>query len=114
LERRNASSSGEKIRTATVPGQTLERGKGRNRVAASIKEQNCDRQNNKIYRDKMVAYLSLFYGTETKVLNQGKSNPAGPPMIIDGAGRQIQISEKKQGVEIICIEYEDGSTWTQH
>src|SRR5262249_59191496 len=29
---------------------------------------------------------------ETKVLNQGKSNPAGPPMIIDGAGRQIQIS----------------------
>jgi hypothetical protein len=53
LERRNASSSGEKIRTATVPGQTLERGKGRNQVAASIKEQNCDRQTNKIYRDKM-------------------------------------------------------------
>jgi hypothetical protein len=47
-----------------VPGRTLERGKGRNRVAASIKEQNCDRQNNKIYRDKMVAYLSLFYGTD--------------------------------------------------
>jgi len=63
LERRNASSSGEKIRTATVPGQTLERGKGRNQVAASIKEQNCDRQINKIYRDKMVAYLSSFYGT---------------------------------------------------
>ena len=50
---------------------------------------------------------------ETKVLNQGKSNPAGPHMIIDGA-RQIQISEMKQVVEIICIEYEDGSTWTQH
>jgi hypothetical protein len=48
---------------ATVPGQTLERGKGRNQVAASIKEQNCDRQINKIYRDKMVAYLSSFYGT---------------------------------------------------
>src|SRR5262249_59410621 len=32
LERRNASSSGEKIRTATVPGQTLERGQGRNQV----------------------------------------------------------------------------------
>src|SRR6266540_3983984 len=63
LERRNASSSGEKIRTATVPGQTLERGKGRNQVAASIKEQNCDRQINKTYRDKMVAYLSSFYGT---------------------------------------------------
>jgi hypothetical protein len=63
LERRNASSSGEKTRTATVPGQTLERGKGRNQVAASIKEQNCDRQINKIYRDKMVAYLSSFYGT---------------------------------------------------
>ncbi len=46
--------------TATVPGQTLERGKGRNQVAASIKEQNCDRQINKIYRDKMVAYLSSF------------------------------------------------------
>src|SRR5215467_12718001 len=46
-----------------VPGQTLERGKGRNRVAASIKEQNCDRQINKIYCDKMVAYLSSFYGT---------------------------------------------------
>src|SRR5262249_24978678 len=63
LERRNASSSGEKIRTATVPGRTLERGKGRNQVAASIKERNCDRQINKIYRDKMVAYLSSFYGT---------------------------------------------------
>ena len=47
-----------------VPGQTLERGKGRNQVAASIKEQNCDRQINKIYRDKMVPYLSSFYGTE--------------------------------------------------
>src|SRR5215510_12343531 len=47
LESRNASSSGEKIRTATVPGQTLERGKGRNQVAASIKERNCDRQINK-------------------------------------------------------------------
>src|SRR5262245_6410354 len=47
-----------------VPGQTLERGKGRNQVAASIKEQNCDRQINKIYRDKMVAYLSSFYGTD--------------------------------------------------
>jgi hypothetical protein len=46
------------IRTATVPGQTLERGKGRNQVAASIKEQNCDRQINKIYRDNMVAHLS--------------------------------------------------------
>jgi hypothetical protein len=64
LERQNASSSGEKIRMATVPGQTLERGKGRNQVAASIKEQNCDRQINKIYRDKMVAYLSSFYGTD--------------------------------------------------
>jgi hypothetical protein len=50
---------------ATVPGQTLERGKGRNQVAASIKEQNCDRQINKIYRDKMVAYLLSFYGTES-------------------------------------------------
>jgi len=67
LERRNASSSGEKIRTATVPGQTLERGKGRNQVAASIKEQNCDRQINKIYRDKMVAYLSSFYGTAAAI-----------------------------------------------
>jgi len=46
-----------------VPGQTLERGKGRNQVAASIKEQDCDRQINKIYRDKMAAYLSSFYGT---------------------------------------------------
>jgi hypothetical protein len=63
LERRNASSSDEKIRTATVPGQTLERGKGQNQVAASIKEQNCDRQIDKIYRDKMMAYLSSFYGT---------------------------------------------------
>src|SRR6266540_2414459 len=64
LERRNASFSDEKIRTATVPGQTLERGKGRNQVAASIKERNCDRQINKIGRDKMMAYLSSFYGTE--------------------------------------------------
>jgi hypothetical protein len=67
LERRNASSSStigdEKIRTATVPGQTLERGKGQNQVAASIEEQNCDRQINNIYRDKMMAYLSSFYGT---------------------------------------------------
>src|SRR5215469_5969896 len=47
-----------------VPGRTLERGKVRNQVAASIKEQNCDRQINKIYRDKMVAYLSSFYGTD--------------------------------------------------
>src|SRR5215468_12726166 len=46
-----------------VPGQTLERGQGRNQVAASIKEQNCDRQINKIYRDKMAPYLSSFYGT---------------------------------------------------
>src|SRR5262249_9133431 len=68
LERRNASSSGEKIRTATVPGQTLERGQGRNQVAASIKEQNCDRQINKIHRDKMVAYLSSFYGTVNNYL----------------------------------------------
>jgi hypothetical protein len=70
LERRNASSSnvivGEKIRTATVPGQTLEHGKDQNQVAASIKERNCDRQINKIYRDKMVAYLSPFYGTECR------------------------------------------------
>jgi hypothetical protein len=51
---------------------------------------------------------------ETKVLNQGKSRPAGPPKITDRAGRQIQISEMKQGVKIIRIEYEDGSTWTQH
>src|SRR5215471_1846564 len=29
LERRNASSCDEKIRTVTVPGQTLERGQGR-------------------------------------------------------------------------------------
>src|SRR6266540_1862757 len=63
LERRNASFSDEKIRTATVPGQTLERGKGRNQVAASIKERNCDRQIDKIGRDKMMAYLSSFYGT---------------------------------------------------
>jgi hypothetical protein len=55
--------SGEKIRTATVPWQTLERDKGRNQVTASIKEQNCDRQINKIYRDKMAPYLSSFYGT---------------------------------------------------
>src|SRR6516225_7026148 len=46
-----------------VPGRTLERGKGRNQVAASIKEQNCDRKINKIYRDKMAPYLSSFYGT---------------------------------------------------
>jgi|SRR5262245_60874475 len=51
---------------------------------------------------------------ETRVLNQGKSRPAGPPMIIDRSWRRIQISEMKQGVKIICIEYEDGSTWTQH
>jgi len=51
---------------------------------------------------------------ETKVLNQGKSRPGGAPMIIDTAGRQIQISEMKQEVKIICIKYEDGSTWTQH
>src|SRR5262252_2418963 len=51
-----------------VPGQTLERGKGRNRVAASIKEQNCDRQINKIYRDKMAPYLSSFYGTVIRIL----------------------------------------------
>src|SRR5215470_247702 len=49
-----------------VPGQTLERGKGRNQVAASIKEQDCDRQINKIYRDKMAPYLSSFYGTESR------------------------------------------------
>jgi len=42
------------------------RGKGPNQVAASIKEQNCDRQNYKIGRDKMMAYLSSFYGTEEK------------------------------------------------
>jgi hypothetical protein len=64
LEHRNALSSDEKIRTVTVPGQTLERGKGRNQVAASIKERNCGRQINKIGRDKMMAYLSSFYGTE--------------------------------------------------
>jgi len=51
---------------------------------------------------------------ETKVLNQGKSRPGGAPMIIDTDGRQIQISEMKQEVKIICIKYEDGSTWTQH
>src|SRR6516165_3458316 len=64
-----------------VPGQTLERGKGRNRVAASIKEQNCDRQNNKIYRDKMVAYLSSFYGTDPAVackLNPGHAHRSTP------------------------------------
>src|SRR5262252_659153 len=43
-----------------VPGRTLERGKGRNRVAASIKELDCDRRINKIYRDKMAPYLSSF------------------------------------------------------
>jgi hypothetical protein len=51
---------------------------------------------------------------ETKVLNQGKRRPAGPPKITDSAGRQIQISELKQWAKIICIEYEDGSTWTQN
>src|SRR6516225_3051646 len=51
-----------------VPGRTLERGKGRNRVAASIKEQDCDRQINKIYRDKMAPYLSSFYGTDKVVI----------------------------------------------
>jgi hypothetical protein len=64
LESRNASSSDEKIRTATVPWQTLERGKGLNQVAASIKERNCDRQINNTYRDKMMAHLSLSYGTD--------------------------------------------------
>lgn len=56
LERRNASSSDEKTRTATVPGQTLERDKASvNQVVTSIKERNCDRQINKIGRDKMMA-----------------------------------------------------------
>src|SRR5215813_7306058 len=57
-----------------VPGQTLERGQGRNQVAASIKEQNCDRQINKIYRDKMVAYLSSFYGTAPTKPRNGELN----------------------------------------
>jgi hypothetical protein len=51
---------------------------------------------------------------ETKVLNQGKILPGGPPKITDRAGRQIPISEMTQVVKIICIEYQDGSTWTQH
>jgi hypothetical protein len=72
LERRNASSSGEKTRTATVPGQTLERGKGRNQVAAPIKEQNCGGQKNKIRRDKVIAYLSSFYGTEDEDMVRGE------------------------------------------
>jgi hypothetical protein len=50
---------------------------------------------------------------ETKVL-KGESCPGGPPKITDRVGRQIQISEMKQEVKIICIEYEDGSIWTQH
>src|SRR6516164_3133701 len=53
-----------------VPGRTLERGKGRNQVAATIKEQNCDRQINKIYRDKMVPYLSSFYGTAENAIQE--------------------------------------------
>src|SRR5262249_10552771 len=39
LESRNASSSGEKIRTATVPGQTLERGKGRTKSPRQSKSE---------------------------------------------------------------------------
>src|SRR5215831_2773742 len=68
-----------------VPGRTLERGKGRNQVAASIKEQNCDRQINKIYRDKMVAYLSSFYGTAgiTPARSSSYQRPLGlgPPSL---------------------------------
>jgi hypothetical protein len=56
LEHRNASSSDEKIRTVTVPGQTLERDASAcNQVVTSIKEQNCDRQINKIGCDKVMA-----------------------------------------------------------
>src|SRR5215470_19154443 len=69
-----------------VPGRTLERGKGRNQVAASIKERNCDRQINKIYRDKMVAYLSSFYGTvasnSRRTATLGRGHPIiGPKML---------------------------------
>ena len=38
-----------------------------NQVAASIKDQNCDRQLNRIYRDKMAPYLSSFYGAAPRV-----------------------------------------------
>src|SRR6266498_2346748 len=81
LERRNASFSDEKIRTATVPGQTLERGKGRNQVAASIKERNCDRQINKIGRDKMMAYLSSFYGTDWRLSGLWCVSPRLTPLL---------------------------------
>src|SRR6266511_2814579 len=56
----NVQTSDEKIRTVTVPGQTLERGNGPNQVAASIKERNCDQQINKIGHDKMMACLASF------------------------------------------------------
>src|SRR5262245_30584338 len=78
LESRNASSSGEKIRTATVPGQTLERGKGRNQVAASIKERNCDRQINKIYRDKWWRICHHFMERDGQTLAGGETTGIDP------------------------------------
>src|SRR5215831_7682691 len=63
-----------------VPGRTLERGKGRNQVAASIKEQNCDRRINKIYRDKMAPYLSSFYGTGAKNASFTIPSPIAPSL----------------------------------
>ncbi len=65
LEHRNASSSDEKIRTVTVPGQTLEREECLRSNLASIRERNCRRQINKIGGDRIWEYFSIFYGTVT-------------------------------------------------
>src|SRR5215475_4469280 len=72
VEHRNASCSNtigdEKIRTMTVPGQTLERDKSVwNQVVTSIKERNCRRQINKIGGDMIWEYFSIFYGTEHEI-----------------------------------------------
>ena len=48
LEHRNASSLDEKIRTVTVPGQTLEREERLRSNLASIRDRNCCRQIKKI------------------------------------------------------------------
>src|SRR5262249_34603071 len=70
-----------------VPGQTLERGKGRNQVTASIKEQNCDRQINKIYRDQVLPgeerydlvmrYLLQYRDTRDAISNIRLLSPTG-------------------------------------
>src|SRR5262249_53634734 len=57
------SSVDEKIRTVTVPGQTLEREERLRSNHASIRERNCRRQIDKIGGDRVMSHLSSFYGT---------------------------------------------------